>query len=77
MVGGKPGKKGGRLSPFETVLESPDMESPSQTGRGLEPWVRLFPLGQQVQHPTHPPHIPSVLAPWKGLLLVLVESWYV
>lgn len=30
--------------------------------------VRLFPLGQQVQHPTHPPNTPSVLAPWAGLL---------
>lgn len=75
MVGGKPGKKGGRLSPFEIVLESPDGESPSQTGHGLEPRVPLFPLGQQVQHPTHPPHIRSVLAPWKGLLFSI--SWVI
>ena len=37
--------------------------------------VRLFPLGQQVRHPTHPPNTPSVLAPWVGLLFSI--NWVI
>lgn len=74
MVGGKPGKKGGRLSPFEIVLESPDGESPSQTGHGLEPRV---PPSFRDSKSSIPPILPisAVFPPRKGLLFSI--SWVI